>query len=441
MPEISELLKIDVERAVGFKIKSTTEAKNLHKLLIEKTNSSVSLSTIRRLWKLIPSRKPNQKTLDELAKFIDFKSFLDYNKHKSRNSNWFDILTLNDLKFKMTLSKTDMDSLTSYFLTHQSPIFHVNLIEQAILNQKWQVVLDIFDPEKNELLIQKDRISEFSAKIANLTCEFLYHLPKEKFREAIEVLGHKPNFKNYCIYVYIDVLGLNKKYGAILKEVRNIELSEEEKIFHDLIGGLHLYLDTELLPQTNLVASSKTREIPTVLLGRYFGYQILYLSQNNSQKEEEEIWYEYLDIISETDNKRDLLHEFTIHMVLGKRMNKLEVLLEKFHDEIFDDKNYHNYLDQFLFNLMDVIVSIHQNDLKRAVRVFSSLSVKQFFENSYCDYYLIFYYLVGSNLPLSEDQLESHKLNYHGLAQHSGFHLFSEEYRMGYFSILKNHKQ
>ena len=39
MPEISELLKIDVERAVGFKIKSTTEAKNLHKLLIEKTNS------------------------------------------------------------------------------------------------------------------------------------------------------------------------------------------------------------------------------------------------------------------------------------------------------------------------------------------------------------------------------------------------------------------
>ena len=136
MTEIQELLKRDVESSVGFKIKSTTEAKNLHKLLIEKQNSSIGLSTIRRLWELVPSRKPNQKTLDELAKFIDYKSFLDYNKHKSKDSNWIEILKINQLKFKKSLSKTDLDSLTSYFFNQQSPIFHINLIEGIKKNGK-----------------------------------------------------------------------------------------------------------------------------------------------------------------------------------------------------------------------------------------------------------------------------------------------------------------
>ena len=432
MTEIQELLKRDVESSVGFKIKSTTEAKNLHKLLIEKQNSSIGLSTIRRLWELVPSRKPNQKTLDELAKFIDYKSFLDYNKHKSKDSNWIEILKINQLKFKKSLSKTDLDSLTSYFFNQQSPIFHINLIENAILTKKWQVVFDIFDPTKNELLIENGKISGFSAKIANLTCEFLYHLPK-KSNETIRILAHHPNFKNYCIYVYIDILGLNKEYGAILKEVKNSSLTSEEKLFHNLIDGLQVYLNNQSPPEIKLPDASEIQNIPPVLRGRYLGYQILYLSQNKEYEKEEELWNLYLTIVTSNENRRELLHEFVVHMILGKRMNKLEYLLKQFHDDIFDGQNPHNYLDQFIFNLIDVIVSIYQNDLKRAVRVFSNLSIKQYFENSYCDYYLIFYYLIGSHLDLSKKDRDNLIRQYETLANKSGFSLFSAEFRIGYF--------
>ncbi len=432
MTEIQELLKRDVESSVGFKIKSTTEAKNLHKLLIEKQNSSIGLSTIRRLWELVPSRKPNQKTLDELAKFIDYKSFLDYNKHKSKDSSWIEILKINQLKFKKSLSKTDLDSLTSYFFNQKSPIFHINLIENAILTKKWQVVFDIFDPTKNELLIENGKISGFSAKIANLTCEFLYHLPK-KNNETIRILAHHPNFKNYCIYVYIDILRLNKEYGAILKEVKSSPLTSEEKLFHSLIDGLHVYLNNQSISEIKLQDSLEIQNINPVLRGRYLGYQILYLSQNKEYEKEEELWNLYLTIVTSNENRRELLHEFVVHMILGKRMNKLEYLLKQFHDDIFDGQNPHNYLDQFIFNLIDVIVSIYQNDLKRAVRVFSNLSIKHYFENSYCDYYLIFYYLIGSHLDLSKKDRDNLIRQYETLANKSGFSLFSAEFRIGYF--------
>ena len=105
MNETIGLLKIDVERAIGFKIKTTTEAKTFHKLLVEKTNSTVSLSTIRRFWGLIPQRKPNQHTLDELSKFIQYQSFYHYSKNKSQFATWFDVMEIHKLKFKKKLKE------------------------------------------------------------------------------------------------------------------------------------------------------------------------------------------------------------------------------------------------------------------------------------------------------------------------------------------------
>lgn len=438
MSRNTELLKIDVERAIGFKINSTTQAKVLHQLILEKTNSSISLSTIRRLWKLIPSRKPTQKTLDELAKFINFNSFMDYNKHKNKNPVWFDLLVLNDLKFKEALTNEDMELLNSYFLAYQSLIFHLNIIERAILTKNWQIIFDIFDPSKNALIEQEKENFEFSAKIANLIFKYLYHLPRIEFEETIRILCQNTNFKNQCVYKYIDLQRLNSQYGAILKEIKNFPINKEEQLFLSLIEGLNRYLNHNSLPEIIFFDPTKTRNVPSVLLGRYYGYQVLYFSNKQKNKKEEQVWMKYLLTISNSDEKRDLLHEFVVHMILGRKMSKLGFLLEKYHDEIFDQTSFLQHLDQFIFNLIDVIVSFNQKDVKRAVRVFSNLSITEFFENSYCDYYLIFYYLIGSNLPFSQNITNSFQIHYRELAKNADFKLFSEEYRKSYF-ITSNH--
>jgi len=50
MDVFQEKLKIDIEREIGFKILSTTEAKVLNDLLLENHIYDLSLSTIRRFW-------------------------------------------------------------------------------------------------------------------------------------------------------------------------------------------------------------------------------------------------------------------------------------------------------------------------------------------------------------------------------------------------------
>ena len=122
MNETIGLLKTDVERAIGFKIKTTTEAKTFHKLLVEKTNSTVSLSTIRRFWGLIPQRKPNQHTLDELSKFIQYQSFYHYSKNKSQFATWFDVMEIHKLKFKKKLKKEDFDLIERHYNIHGSTL-------------------------------------------------------------------------------------------------------------------------------------------------------------------------------------------------------------------------------------------------------------------------------------------------------------------------------
>lgn len=153
MSEISELLKKDVERAVGFKIKSTTEAKDLHQLLIEQAYSTISLSTIRRFWGLIPARKPNKNTLNELACFLQYKSFLDYSKQKTENNQWFDTIKINSLKFKSSLTLEDFKLIERHYKGYNSTLFVVNIIENGIHNKNWQVVFDLFNPKRNNLII------------------------------------------------------------------------------------------------------------------------------------------------------------------------------------------------------------------------------------------------------------------------------------------------
>lgn len=432
MNETIGLLKTDVERAIGFKIKTTTEAKAFHKLLVEKTNSTVSLSTIRRFWGLIPQRKPNQHTLDELSKFIQYQSFYDYSKNKSQFATWFDVMEIHKLKFKKKLKKEDFDLIERHYNIHGSTLFVMNLIEVAIFNKNWPYVFDLFNPRKLNIIENKGVISNFTAKLANLTLLFLKHLPENEFNTAVNQLILNKNFKNYCVYVFVDVINLNNFYGDILHNIKNTNIDVQENTFLDLILGLRSFLCEKPIPRVS-VSETDIKLFPEVLVGRYYGYLIIYNSIHSHEEAEELAWNQYLNKITNSKIKRHLLHEFVLHLLLIRQFDKLEYILENFHDDIFDYIHIHSYLDGFIFNLIDVIISLKTNDKSRAKTIFSHLDIDKITDSSYCDYYLIFYYLVGYHLPQNSTHQKHCGEQYKKIANQSGFTLFNRSYLKNYF--------
>ena len=145
------------------------------------------------------------------------------------------------------------------------------------------------------------------------------------------------------------------------------------------------------------------------------------------------VWKQYLNKINSSNKKRDLLHEFVLHLLLIRQFDKLEYILENFHDDIFDYVHLHSYLDGFIFNLIDVIISLKTNDKSRAKTIFSHLDIDKITDNSYCDYYLIFYYLVGYNLHQNTTRQKQCGEQFKKLAKESGFNLFNRNYLKNYF--------
>ncbi len=432
MNETIGLLKVDVERAIGFKIKTTTEAKAFHQLLVEKTNSTVSLSTIRRFWGLIPQRKPNQHTLNELSKFIQYQSFYHYSKNKSQFATWFDVMEIHKLKFKKKLKTEDFDLIERHYNIHGSTLFVMNLIEVAIFNKNWPYVFDLFNPRKLNIIENKGVISNFTAKLANLTLLFLKHLPEHEFNTAVNQLILNKNFKNYCVYVFVDVINLNNFYGDILHNIKNTNVDVQENTFLDLILGLRSFLCEKPIQRVS-VSETDIKLFPEVLIGRYYGYLIIYNSIHSNEEAEELAWKQYLNKINSSNKKRDLLHEFVLHLLLIRQFDKLEYILENFHDDIFDYVHIHSYLDGFIFNLIDVIISLKTKDKSRAKNIFSHLDIHKITDSSYCDYYLIFYYLVGFNFNQNTAHQKHCKDQYEKIADQSGFILFNEGYLKNYF--------
>ena len=64
----------------------------------------------------------------------------------------------------------------------------MNLIEVAIFNKNWPYVFDLFNPRKLNIIENKGLISNFDAKLANLTLMFLKHLPEHEFYTAVNQL-------------------------------------------------------------------------------------------------------------------------------------------------------------------------------------------------------------------------------------------------------------
>ena len=433
MKAFQKKLKIDVEKKIGFKISSTTEARALQNLLLEQDIYDLSLSTIRRFWGLIPHRKPNEKTLNALAVFLGYKTYLEYVTSKNRFEEWFNISQIQRLKSKDTLTKSDFKFIETLYRTESTTFVSVSLFEHAINFEKWNYIQDLLNPDNISLLQDNTDVSEYAAKQAYLLAIYLKSIPIAYFNAVIDKLIQIDGFRYYCVYLYVDIIHLNHRYGTIInKIIATVNKDKEEVLFLTLLKNLWNYLNGNRLRPVAF-DEQELKKLPYVLIGRYYGYQILHNTLEGNDTAVAFYWKLFLNGINSETEIRQYLNEFINHLILAKQLQKLEYILENFYEAIMDNFHLHHYFDVFLFGLSDVIISYQSGNKKRANLVFANLDTSKIIYGSYCDYYLIFYNLIGYHLANDSQKKQSFKKDYVKLAHDARFFLFNEAYLKHYF--------
>lgn len=428
-------LRTDIEKKVGFKINTTTDVKSFLAILQEHTSDPISLSTLRRFWNLIPMRKSNNATLDVLAKFLEYASYQDYVKKKNEYEKWYADAKLQNLKLKKNLTTNDFLFLSELIEKSESNTIFISLFEHAFHNQKWDYCNALFDENNISCFKNKLPINHFQTNIAYILFIFLYGISKESFVTSIEKLLANKNFRENVIYIYIDIMGLNKRYGIILEKIESESLSIEEQLFLKLLSGLKLYLNmSKELPMINNPTANELQSLPEVLVGRFYGYQMLFASQNPNKVKEEIVWKDFLSYIKKETHIRQYFHEFVHALLLLKRIQKLNYLLENYFEEIIDKLHMHSYLDLFIYNLIDVMISYKNKDLKRAHHIFKNLDTTvSKYGAAYNDYYLIFYTITGYHLATNNKEKQLFKEEYFRHVTSAKFKVFDELYLETYF--------
>ena len=115
MTDSIQQLRLDLQHKIGYKITTTKEAGMLTDELQSKVDHSVSLSTIRRFFGLIPSRTPQKATLDTLSNFLGFSSFSSYNQYRIDSKGWIDELRLIEIKKSPVLKQEHIAYLNQLY--------------------------------------------------------------------------------------------------------------------------------------------------------------------------------------------------------------------------------------------------------------------------------------------------------------------------------------
>ncbi len=433
MKNFEKLLRTDIEKSIGFKITDTSYAKAFLDLLQQNDIYDISLSTIRRFWGLIPKRKTTQTTLGKFASFLGYRSFLEYIKSKSRFEQLALDTRLQSIKFKDKLDPEDFAFLNELYLKSHSTNFITALFEHAVYFEKWEYLSQLLDTSNNSLLAAKDYTNEFVIEFAKQIMIYIKSIPESYFLQIVNQLLNIETFKSHILYVYIDVMNLNHRYGSLLKRIDSATVSQEEQLFLKLISNLTHILNNHEFEKVD-EEQSVLNNMPSVLLGRFYGYQILWATLSNDSRAEALYWKGFLSQINGKLDIRDYFHEMFHHLLIAKKFEKLEFLLSNYYDELLEDYHIHSYLDIFLANCIDVILSYKSGEMRRAKLVFSQLDTDKISYGSYCDFYLIFYSIIGWHLTGKTKDKQLFLETYLRYSKASGFTYFDKKYLQEFFA-------
>jgi hypothetical protein len=419
---IETLKKLTLKNA-GFELKGRGDCEVLSHLILEKTDEFISYNTLRRLFGLVAYVKPSINSLNTLARFNGYKSYVDFIKITPSIAYWsekeklYQSISTHQQKILAYIASNDFNN--EYKLD-----FVISFCRELIYTKKTALLKDFFQSSFfTNHQFNYSELLHFGNSIGQLLIEY----PEI----GVELLEY-PHFLNFVYCIYVDYNNINGYYGdwnqLVLKNSTDLHVTT----FAESIRQLKNYLNGNEVTYENLRELDKSSFHP-ILIGRIYsiklitsGYRIDDLNQliSNHYKPDNSIllydlFYEPIFIAMLTKN-------FQLMKDIMKYLSQNKMIFQYYHEA---HKNQ--------FDLMSLIYqqSISNNSPKKSKQIQSK--VERDHKYSYKDIITLFELILSYHSRNTNKNEQKTLLNqFNDRAITFNYPLFTEDYLLHYFQKI-----
>jgi hypothetical protein len=239
-------------------------------VILETLGLEISYSTIRRFYGLVNETKPNNKTLNTLAKFVGYKNYI----HFSQNYSYKQKIDLTDIIYK-TVSKNDSEKIINLVIkTKNSSEDFVSLI--IIL------IRELWHNENHDLINRIFRLkalnfNSFSYYEALKIGNSIGLLIRKKSKIDLQLLNNI-NFLECVFIIFVDYSSLNKYYGDSLEIINKNNVREDITLFSTAVLEFKNFINNKVFNPINVNATYK-KQLHPILSSRILSLELLSADQ------------------------------------------------------------------------------------------------------------------------------------------------------------------
>ena len=415
-----EILKKLTLKNAGFELKGRGDCEVLSHLILEKTDEFISYNTLRRLFGLVEYVKPSTNSLNTLARFNGYKSYVDFIKITPSIAYWSE-------KEKLYQSiSTHQQKILEYIVSNDfnneyKLDFVISFCRELIYTKKTALLKDFFQSAFfTNHQFNFSEILHFGNSIGQLLTDY-----PEIGAELLEY----PHFLNFVYCIYVDYNNINGYYGDWNQLVIENSTDLHVTTFAESIRQLKNYLNGNEVSYENLKVPDKSTFHP-ILIGRIYsiklitsGYRFDDLNQliiNQYKLDNNTLLY---DLFYEPIFIAMLTKNFQLMKDIMKYLAQNKMIFQYYHEA---HKNQ--------FELMSFLYqqSISNNSPKKSKQILNKLVRDH--KYSYKDVITLFELILNyhsGNIKVSEQKMILNQFN--EIAMKFNYPLFNETYLINYF--------
>lgn len=415
------ILKKLVETKIGRSVKTRGDCQLISDTILESLDVEISYSTIKRVYGLNASTKPNTKTLNTLAKFIGYNNYFHFIKTYNFENN-------NNLNFQVFRIISKMDQLEIIELINDTKKssenfnnFIIILIRELLHHKNYKLINKIFQLEA----LKYDTFSYSEVLYIGNSIGLLLR----KQAKIDHILLNNTNFLS-CVYLtFIDYSNLNGYYGEWTEIINVNQPKKEIALFTGSLLEFRNFLNNKKLKELDedLIYN---KELHPILCSRLLASKLL-VNDNGNSINTSQILDSYFEVHSKKSSLVDYSYELFTTAILTKNYVLMKYLIEKTNlnttIEFYYQKSHLN--SYYLMSIFYFKYTQNSVEEKRHNRLFSINDCMY----SYEDFITILYhiYVFGSTkIGSKKDRI---KKEYIQLSKQLNYPYFSESYLLNYF--------
>jgi len=415
------ILKKLVETKIGRTVKTRGDCQLISDTILESLDVEISYSTIKRVYGLNASTKPNTKTLNTLAKFIGYNNYFHFIQTYNFENN-------NNLNFQVFRIISKMDQLEIIELINDTKKssenfnnFIIILIRELLHHKNYKLINKIFQLEA----LKYDTFSYSEVLYIGNSIGLLLR----KQAKIDHILLNNTNFLS-CVYLtFIDYSNLNGYYGEWTEIINVNQPKKEIALFTGSLLEFRNFLNNKKLKELDedLIYN---KELHPILCSRLLASKLL-VNDNGNSINTSQILDSYFEVHSKKSSLVDYSYELFTTAILTKNYVLMKYLIEKTNlnttVEFYYQKSHLN--SYYLMSIFYFKYTQNSVEEKRHNRLFSINDCMY----SYEDFITILYhiYVFGSTkIGSKKDRI---KKEYIQLSKQLNYPYFSESYLLNYF--------